>query len=81
MPRNLISRSGVPALAYPSTDSPTPWLCTLLNLLHSETDAQFMVLLEASISIHGDEDFADLSLRVWGDGITHPLLVLMSKGG
>jgi hypothetical protein len=68
MVRNLVRKGGVPALALSSTDSPTPWPCSL-TLLDDEEKNAFSVLLEAPITIHGIEVDQTFVLRFDGDNL------------
>jgi len=63
---SLVRNEGVPALAYSADDVSVLWPCSL-KILHSE--AQFMVSLGHSISIHGVDDKQLITLRYEGDNL------------
>jgi hypothetical protein len=63
---NLVRNQGVPALAYAVNDVSVLWPCSL-KILHS--DAQFVVSLGHSISIHGHDDEQLFTLRYEGDNL------------
>jgi hypothetical protein len=63
---NLVRNQGVPALAYAVNDASLLWPCSL-KILHS--DAQFVVSLGHSISIHGHDDEQLFTFRYEGDNL------------
>jgi hypothetical protein len=63
---SLVRKEGVAALAYSVTNVSLLWPCSL-KILHA--DAQFVVSLERSISIHGFDDKHLFTLRYEGDNI------------
>jgi len=63
---NLVRSEGVPALAYSPNDVSVPLQCTL-KMLNSDT--QFAVFLELSISINGIDGKQLFTLRYEGDNL------------
>jgi hypothetical protein len=63
---SLVRKEGVAALAYSANDVSVLWPCSL-KILHS--DAQFVVSLEHSYSIHGFDDKQLFTLRYEGDNL------------
>jgi hypothetical protein len=63
---NLVRNQGVPALAYSVNDESVLYPCSL-KILHA--DAQFVVSLGHSVSIHGVDDQQLITLRYEGNNL------------
>lgn len=69
---NLVRQSGVPALAYPSSDVSSLWPCSLFLLYHEPASLpvlQFTALLKASVPFHGMDGAHPIVLVLDGDNL------------